>query len=181
MYLAVIAVPFLSTRLTVTPVAVPVNDFSGTNVTVPSGATVYVPSPSTFLVVDPSSNIAGTLSSIGTAGLPGVNTGVPVCVLPCTSTDVTSSDVGVTGVTVGVYVADAFVPFLSTRTTVTAGALPTKLGTGLNVTVPSGATVYVPTPSTVLVVFPSSNVAGTSLSIGTSGLPGLNVGFPVCS
>ena len=30
----------LITRLTVTPVPVPVNDFSGTNVTVPSGATV---------------------------------------------------------------------------------------------------------------------------------------------
>ena len=40
MYLAVISVPFLSTRFTVTPVAVPVNDFSGTKVTVPSGATV---------------------------------------------------------------------------------------------------------------------------------------------
>ena len=39
-YLAVTGVPFLSTRLTVTPVPLPVNDFSGTNVTVPSGATV---------------------------------------------------------------------------------------------------------------------------------------------
>ena len=39
-YLAVAGVPFLSTRLTVTPVPVPMNDFSGTNVTVPSGATV---------------------------------------------------------------------------------------------------------------------------------------------
>ena len=40
MYLAVTGEPFLSTRFTVTPVPVPVNDFSGTNVTVPSGATV---------------------------------------------------------------------------------------------------------------------------------------------
>ena len=40
MYLAVTGVPFLSSRLTVTPVACPVNDLSGTNVTVPSEATV---------------------------------------------------------------------------------------------------------------------------------------------
>ena len=39
-YLAVTGVPFLSTRLTVTPVPFPVNPFSGVNVTVPSGATV---------------------------------------------------------------------------------------------------------------------------------------------
>ena len=39
-YVAVTGVPFLSTRLTVTPVATPVNFGSGTNVTVPSGATV---------------------------------------------------------------------------------------------------------------------------------------------
>ncbi len=82
MYLAVTGVPFLSTRLTVTPVPVPVNDFSGTNVTVPSGATVYVPSPGITLVVEPSSKVAGVSSSIGTSGLPGVNVGLPVCVLP---------------------------------------------------------------------------------------------------
>ena len=39
-YFAVTGVPFLSTRLTVTPVATPVKFGSGTNVTVPSGATV---------------------------------------------------------------------------------------------------------------------------------------------
>ena len=39
-YCAVTGVPFLSSRLTVTPVACPVNDFSGVNVTVPSSATV---------------------------------------------------------------------------------------------------------------------------------------------
>ena len=66
MYLAVTGVPFLSTRLTVTPVPLPVNDFSGTNVTVPSGATVYVPSPGIILVFDPSSNVAGVSSSIST-------------------------------------------------------------------------------------------------------------------
>ena len=49
--------------------------------------------------------------------------------------------VGLTGVTVGVYVAEAFVPFLSSRTTVTDGALPTNDFSGTNVTVPSGATV----------------------------------------
>ena len=79
-YLAVTGVPFLSTRLTVTPVPVPVNDFSGTNVTVPSGATVYVPSPGIVLVVEPSSKVAGVSSSIGTSELPGVNVGLPVCV-----------------------------------------------------------------------------------------------------
>ena len=49
--------------------------------------------------------------------------------------------VGLTGVTVGVYVAEAFVPFLSSRTTVTAGAVPTNDFSGTNVTVPFGATV----------------------------------------
>ena len=79
-YLPVTGVPFLSTRLTVTPVPVPMNDFSGTKVTLPSGATVYVPSPGIVLVVEPSSNVAGTSSSIGTLGLPSVNLGLPVCV-----------------------------------------------------------------------------------------------------
>ncbi len=95
--------------------------------------------------------------------------------------------VGVTPTTVGVYVAEAFVPFLSSRTTVTAGAVPTKFGSGTNVTVPSAATVNLPTPSTVLVVEPSSNVAGTSSLIGivfstplTSTVPPLNSGLPVC-
>ena len=63
-----------------TPVPVPVNDFSGTKVTVPSGATVYVPSPGITLVVEPSSKVAGTVSSIGTLGVPAVKTGLPVCV-----------------------------------------------------------------------------------------------------
>ena len=40
MYLAVTGVPFLSTRLTVTPVPFPVKFFSGVNVTVPSGFTL---------------------------------------------------------------------------------------------------------------------------------------------
>ena len=125
MYLAVAGVPFLSTRLTVTPVPTPVNDFSGTKVTVPSGATVYVPSPGTVLVVDPSSNVAGTVSSIGTLGVPAVKTGLPVCVWPCLSFEVASTAVGTTGVTVGVYLAVAGVPFLSTRLTVTPSGVPT--------------------------------------------------------
>ena len=112
-YLAVTGVPFLSTRLTVTPVPVPVNDFSGTNVTVPSGATVYVPSPGITLVVEPSSKVAGTSSSIGTSGLPGVNVGLPVCVLPWISVDVVGSAVGTTGVILGVYVVSAGVPLAS--------------------------------------------------------------------
>ena len=72
------------------------------------------------------------------------------------------------------------VPFLSSRTTVTAGAVPVKLGSGTNVTVPSAATVYVPTLSTVLVDEPSSNVAATSSFIGTRLSPSVNTGLPVC-
>ena len=78
MYLAEALVPFISSRTTVTAGASPVNDFSGTNVTVPSAATVYVPTPSTVLVVEPSSKVAGTSSFIGTRLLPSVNTGLPV-------------------------------------------------------------------------------------------------------
>ena len=94
--------PFLSTRFTVTDGAVPVNDLSGVKVTVPSGATVYVPTLSTFFVVVPSSNVAGTSSSIGTSGFPGVNVGLPVWVAPWIPVDSSPSAVGVTGVTVGV-------------------------------------------------------------------------------
>ena len=95
--------------------------------------------------------------------------------MPSLSTNV------VTGVTVGVYVAEAFVPFISSRTTVTDGAVPVNDFSGTRVTVPSAATVYVPTPEIVLVVEPSSNVAGTSLFIGTRLSPSLNVGLPDCS
>ena len=93
------------------------------------------------MVVEPSSKVAGTSSFIGTRLLPSVNLGLPVWVCPCLPVDVVSSAVGVTGVTVGVYVAEALVPFMSSRTTVTAGAVPVKLGSGTNVTVPSAATV----------------------------------------
>ena len=81
-YLAVTGVPFLSTRLTVTPVPFPVNVFSGVKVTVPSGATVYVPSPGMTFSFDPSSKVAGTSSFIGTSLAPGVKVSLPVCVLP---------------------------------------------------------------------------------------------------
>ena len=58
--------------------ALPVNDFSGTKVTVPSAATVYVPTPSIVLVVEPSSKVARTSSFIGTRLLPSVNSGLPI-------------------------------------------------------------------------------------------------------
>ena len=48
---------------------------------------------------------------------------------------------GTTGVTVGVYLAVTAVPFLSTRFTVTPSGVPTYVGSGLKVTVPSAATV----------------------------------------
>ena len=110
-----------------------------------------------------------------------MNVGFPVCSLPWISDDTTGSAVGVTGVTVGVYLAVTGVPFLSTRLTVTPVPFPVNPFSGVNVTVPSGFTLYVPSPGTTFSVDPSSNVAGTSSSIGTSGLPGLNSGFPVCS
>ena len=80
-------------------------------------------------------------SVIRTSGVEIVNVGVPVCVFPCSASEVLFSLVIETSVTVGVYVAVAIVPFLSTRLTVTAGATPTKFLSGVNVTVPSFATV----------------------------------------
>ena len=80
-------------------------------------------------------------SVIRTLGVEIENSGVPVWVFPCGASEVLSTLVIVTSVTVGVYVAVAIVPFLSTRFTVTAGASPTKFLSGVNVTVPSFATV----------------------------------------
>ena len=186
-YVADAFVPFISSRTTVTAGALPTKLGSGVNVTVPSAATVYVPTPSTFLVVDPSSNVAGTASFIGTSGFPAVNVGAPVCTCPCFPVVSAGSAVGVTGVTVGVYLAVTSVPFLSTRLTVTPVPSPVNDFSGTNVTVPSGATVYVPSPGIVLVVDPSSNVAGVSSSISTVfstpstvALPPSNVGLPFC-
>ena len=102
-------VPFLSSRTTVTTGALPVNDFSGTKVTVPSAATVYVPTPSTVLVVEPSSNVAGTSSLIATVfstpstvTVPPLNSGLPVCVAPWISVVSAGVAVGVTGTISGV-------------------------------------------------------------------------------
>ena len=102
LYFAVTAVPFLSTRLTVTSGASPTKSLSGVKVTVPSFATVYFPTLSTVFVIFPSSNVAGDSSSIGTSGEPGVNSGFPVCTFPCNPVDVESFPVGVTFVNVGV-------------------------------------------------------------------------------
>ena len=94
----------------------------GVNVTSPEvESTLYVPSPG--IVTGPSvgSPVVGSISfgafvsSIGTSLSPPLNTGVPVCGTPCTSSDVTSSPVGLTGVTVGVYLAFTVVPFVSSR------------------------------------------------------------------
>ena len=112
------------------------NDFSGVNVTVPSLATVYVPTFSTVFVVFPSSNIAGVSLSISTSGFPGVNSGVPFCSFPWISVDSAGFDVGVTGVTVGVYFADTGVPFASTRCTSIPVALPVNDFSGANTTLP---------------------------------------------
>ena len=166
-YVAVAGVPFLSTRFTVTDGAVPVNDFSGVNVTVPSLATVYVPTFSTVFVVLPSSNVAGVSLSIGTSGFPGVNSGVPFCSFPWISVDSAGFDVGITGVTVGVYLAETGVPFASFACTVTGSGVPVKSLFGVNVTFPDfGLIVYLPTS------FPSL-VAGTSVSVIGSFVTGL--------
>ena len=83
-YLAVTGVPFVSTRLTVTPAAFPTKFGSGVNVTFPFSSIVYVPSFGTFFVVVPSSNFGFTASSISTGTsfplsvtFPPVNVGVP--------------------------------------------------------------------------------------------------------
>ena len=89
--MAVTSVPFLSARLTVTPLALPVKFGSGVNVTTPFSSIVYVPSFGTTTL--PSSSAptndgltAGSISIVTssplTVVLPGVNTGVPVCLAP---------------------------------------------------------------------------------------------------
>ena len=88
--------------------------------------------------------------------------------------------VGVTLVTVGVYLAVTSVPFLSTRLTVTGAGVPTYCLSGVKVIEPSGLMVYTPTPGTVLVGCPSSKVIGLSKSIGTAESPGVKTGVPVC-
>ena len=94
-----------------------------------------------------------------------MNTGLPDCVEPCTSVVVASLAVGVTGLTVGVYLAVTSVPFLSARLTVTPLALPVKFGSGVNVTTPFSSIVYVPSLGTT--TLPSSS-APTNVGL-TSG------------
>ena len=85
--------------------------------------------------------ISTVFSSPFTVTFPPSNVGLPVWVAPWTSSVTASVPVGFTGLTSGVYVALAGVPFLSWRTTSTPLATPVNCGSGLNVTVPSGATV----------------------------------------
>ena len=204
-YLAVTSVPFLSTRCTVTPVAVPKNSGSGLNVTSPVlGSIVYVPSPSTVTEstgspVLGSTSLAGTSLSISTVSSlplifaePPSNSGVPVCGWPFGPTDVLSSPVGVTGTTVGVYLAVTGVPFLSTRWTSTPSPFPVNCGSGWNLTLPSSI-VYVPSPGITTGSSVGSPVSG-SISLGafassistvfsspfTVTVPPLNSGNPVC-
>ena len=63
---------------------------------------MYVPSPDTFFSVVPSSNVGATVSSIGTFGFPGLNSGVPSCLAPWIPVVSAGVPSGVTGVTVGV-------------------------------------------------------------------------------
>ena len=89
--------------------------------------------------------------------------------------------VGVTLVTVGVYVAVTGVPFLSTRLTVIGAGVPTYFLSGVKVIEPSELMLYSPTPETVFVDCPSSKVIGFVSSIGTTGFPSMKVGVPFCS
>ena len=148
MYLAVTGVPFLSTRLTVTPLAFPTKSGSGVKVTLPFSSIVYVPSPGTFFSVVPSSNVGLTVSSISTGTslplivtLPPSNVGVPSWVCPLGPSDSESFEVGVTGTTTGVYLAVIGVPFLSTRLTVTPVAWPVNVFSGVKVTLPFSSIV----------------------------------------
>ena len=193
MYLAVIGVPFLSTRLTVTPVARPTNSGSGVKVTFPASSIVYVPSPGTFFSVVPSSKVGLTVSSISTGislplivTFPPSNVGVPDWGCPFGPSDSESFEVGVTGITTGVYLAVIGVPFLSTRLTVTPVAWPVNVFSGVKVTFPVSSIVYVPSPGIVFSVVPSSNVGLTVSSISTVfsipltlTFPPSNVGVPV--
>ena len=78
---------------------------------------------------------------------------VKVAVAPGMTDLVSGFATGKAGIaTVGVIVAPVNWPVLSCTAYFTGGAVPVKLESGLNVTVPSGFTVYVPTPSTVSVV-----------------------------
>ena len=162
---------------------------------------MYVPSPgittlflSVGFPVSGSINFAGWSSVIviATSGFPGVNFGVPFCSAPWISSDVTSSPVGLTGVTVGVYLAFTGVPFVSSRWTSTPVAVPVNCGCGWNFTLPSSI-VYVPSPSTVtestgLPVLGSISFGAFVSSIGTTfsspltvTFPPLNSGNPVCA
>ena len=122
----------------------------GLNVTSPvAGSIVYVPTclPS-FIAgnsvasvgspVSGSMNLAGlsALIVIGATGSPSVNLGVCFCSCPCFPVDSTSSAVGVTGVTVGVYLAVTGVPFASFACTEIPSGVPTKSLFGVNVTSP---------------------------------------------
>ena len=108
---------------------------------VPSELIAYSPTPGTDFVVLPSSKVIGLSRSIGTAGSPGVKTGLPVWARPCGPVEVAGLLVGVTLVTVGVYVAVTSVPFLSTRLRVTGAGVPTYCLSGVKVMEPSGLMV----------------------------------------
>ena len=78
---------------------------------------------------------------------------VKVAVAPGMTVFVSGVTTGNAGMaTVGVIVAPVNWPVLSCTAYFTGGAVPVKLASGLNVTVPSEFTVYVPTPATVSVV-----------------------------
>ena len=197
MYLAVAGVPFVSTRRTPIPAVLPVNVFSGVNSTIPL-LIVYVPSPGTTtgsvvgVPVLGSINFVGTLVSNGTStsvpltvAFPVVNTGFPVCFAPWTSSVTASVAVGVAGLTVGVYLAVADVPFVSTRLTSIPFAVPVNVFSGVNVTFPFSSIVYVPSFGTVTdfssvgcLVAGSTNLAGTLLSNGTTTSVSLTVAPP---
>ena len=100
----------------------------------------------------PSSKVGLTFSSISTvfstpftSTLPPVKVGVPFCVCPLGPSDSSSVEVGLTGITVGVYVAVAVAvisvslasfPNFAVSETVTGVAVPVNVFNGTKVTSP---------------------------------------------
>ena len=153
-YLAVTGVPFISTRVTLTPLALPVNCGSGVNTTTPL-LTSYLPSPGT-VITSPFSPVSGLVnsrpfvSSIGTIfltpfilTLPPRNSGTPFCGTPWISVVSAGVAVGCTPTTSGVYFVVATFPLTSSTCTVTLVALPTNCFSGVNSITPSFST-YLP-------------------------------------
>ena len=107
LYVASFVSPFSSVACTVIPVAGPLNSGFGMNITWPVVLSIlYVPSFGTSIsALSTGVLVTGSTSlypEIWTLGSDTLNSGVPVCVLPCGASEVLSLLSIVTSVTVGV-------------------------------------------------------------------------------